>query len=76
MVERLFVEQNTVVRLHDSGPLLIRLTVGQRTLTPLIVVRIHDEQPIRGRSKTVNVRDCKSLKCQFESGRLLQTKVT
>ena len=74
MVERWFVEPDTIVRFYQAGPLLTRLAVGQRTLTPLTVVRIHGEQPIRRRSKTVTVRDCKSLRCQFKSGRLLQYK--
>lgn len=46
MVERLFVEQDTVVRFYHSGPLLFRLTAGLWPLTPAIVVRIHEEQPI------------------------------
>ena len=46
MVRHLFVEQVTVVRFYYAVPLLTRLAVGQRTLTPLSVVRIHGEQPI------------------------------
>lgn len=45
MVERWFVEPDTIVRFYQAGPLLTRLAVGQRTLTPLTVVRIHGEQP-------------------------------
>ena len=73
MVERWFVEPDTIVRFYQAGPLLFRLTAGLWPLTPAIVVRIHEEQPIRRRSKTVTVRDCKSLRCQFKSGRLLQS---
>ena len=46
MVEHRFVEPITVVRFYYAVPLLTRLAVGQRTLTPLTVVRIHGEQPI------------------------------
>ncbi len=77
MVERWFVEPDTIVRFYQAGPLLFRLTAGLWPLIPAIVVRIHEEHPsLWRRSKTVTVRDCKSLRCQFESGRLLQTKVT
>ncbi len=46
MVERLFVEQDKVVRFYHQGPLPGRLTVGRQILTLAIVVRIHAGQPI------------------------------
>ena len=61
MVERLFVEQDTVVRFHEQGPfkvvdsnvsyvyyvrtLGVRLMVGRRILVPSTGVRVPDSQP-------------------------------
>ena len=47
MVEHRFVEPITVVRFHYAVPLPFRLTAGLWPLTPAIVVRIHEGQPIR-----------------------------